>query len=120
MEKNKVNTAAKKTAKKNKNNSKKPIKQGIKAKRGPKPGATITKIIDRRDIIEKAFLELYMINCLNASPENGLATLARFLHKREKFQKKNGKRISVNTIRHDLIDLLKESKYTNPRNRKRK
>ena len=112
MEKNKVNTAAKKNCKKNKNNSKKPIKQGIKAKRGPKPGATITKIIDRRDIIEKAFLELYMINCLNASPENGLATLARFLHKREKFQKKNGKRISVNTIRQDLIDLLKESKLS--------
>ena len=96
------------------------MKQGIKAKRGPKPGAVITRIIDRRDIIEKAFLELYMINCLNASPENGLATLARFLHKREKFQQKNGKRISVNTIRLDLTELLKESKYTNPRNRKRK
>lgn len=38
MEKNKVNTAAKKTAKKNKNNSKKPIKQGIKAKRAQTRG----------------------------------------------------------------------------------
>lgn len=88
MEKNKVNTAAKKTAKRNKNNSKKPIKQGIKAKRGPKPGATITRIIDRRDIIEKAFLELYMINCLDASPENGLATLARFYTEEKSFSKR--------------------------------
>lgn len=80
----------------------------------------ITRITDRRDIIEEAFLELYMINCLDVSPENGLTTLARFLYKREKFQQKNGKRISVNTIRQDLIELLKESKYTNPRNRKRK
>ena len=61
-----------------------------------------------------------MINCLDASPENGLATLARFLYRREKFQQKNGKRISASTIRQDLIELLKESKYTNPRNRKRK
>ena len=54
-------------------------------KRGPKTGATITRIIDRRDIIEKAYLELYITNCLDVSPENGLTTLARFLYKNEKF-----------------------------------
>ena len=53
-------------------------------KRGPKTGATITRIIDRRDIIEKAYLELYITNCLDVSPENGLTTLARFLYKNEK------------------------------------
>ncbi len=38
MKKNKVNTAAKKTAKKNKNNSKKPINKVLRQKEGPNPG----------------------------------------------------------------------------------
>lgn len=80
----------------------------------------ITRIIARRDIIEKAYLELYMTNCLDVSPENGLTALARFLYKREKFLKNNGKQISVNTIRQELTDIAKECNYQNPRSNKRK
>lgn len=85
MKNNKANKAAKKTAKENENNSKQSIKQRIRLKRGPKTGATITRIIDRRDIIEKAYLELYITNCLDVSPENGLTTLARFYIKTKSF-----------------------------------
>ena len=87
---------------------------------GPKTGATITRIIDRRDIIEKAYLELYITNCLDVSPKNGLTTLARFLYKNEKFLKNNGKQISVNTIRQELTDIAKECDFKNPRGKKRK
>lgn len=84
-------------------------------KRGPKTGATITRIIDRRDIIEKAYLELYITNCLDVSPENGLTTLARFLYKNEKFLKNNGKQIAVNTIRQELTDIGQRMRLQKPK-----
>ncbi len=62
---------------------------------------------------------LYFTNCLDVSPENGLTTLARFLYKREKFLKNNGKQISVRTIRHELSDIAKECNYKNPRSNKK-
>lgn len=104
----------------NKNNSEQTLKQGIRTKRGPKPAATITRIVERRDIIEKAYLELYLMNCMDVGPEAGFTALAKYIYRKEKFLKHNGKRVSVNTIRQELTEIAKENNYVNPRNRKRK
>lgn len=108
----------KKTAKDNNNHSKQPLKQVIKHTRGAKPGATITRVIKHREIIEKAYLKLYIGNWLDVKPENGLTTLAKFLYGKQEFTNKSNKPIAINTIRQELTEISKELKYINPRGKK--
>lgn len=104
----------------NKDNSQQTLKQGIRKKRGPKPGATITRIVERRDILEKAYLELYLMNCMDVGPEAGFTALAKYIYKKVNLLKHNGKKVSVNTIRQELTEIAKENNYVNPRNKKNK
>ena len=46
--------------------------QVVKKKRGPKRSAEITRITNQRRVIGKAYLELYVNNCLDVKWGNGL------------------------------------------------
>lgn len=100
--------------------SKSTINQGIKKKRGAKPGAPITGIKEHREIIEKAFLEMYLKEYLEVAPTAGITTLAKFLFEKKLFLTKSNKPIATNTIRGELTDLLKDMNCTNPRGKQNK
>lgn len=96
------------------------INQENSHKRGPKTAPAINGVIDERDKIERVFLEVYLNNGLNVPPTAGLTALARYLHDYVNLKTIHGKPLSVNTIRQELTDILKELKLTNPRGKSRK
>lgn len=96
------------------------INQENSHKRGPKTAPPINGVIDERDKIERVFLEVYLNNGLDVPPTAGLTALARYLHNNVNLKTIHGKPLSVNTIRQELTDILKELKLTNPRGKSRK
>lgn len=57
---------------------------------------------------------------MDIPPTAGLTALARYLHDKMIFETISGKPLSVNTLRQELTDILKECKFTNPRGKSRK
>ncbi|WP_300852830.1 hypothetical protein, partial [uncultured Bacteroides sp.] len=93
--------------------------QVVKKKRGPKRSAEITRITNQRRVIGKAYLELYVNNCLDVKWGNGLMALARFLQYGKGYVKKSGEDLAINTIRIELGELLKEILEEKPKGRKK-
>ena len=93
--------------------------QVVKKKRGPKRSAEITRITNQRRVIGKAYLELYVNNCLDVKWGNGLMALARFLQYGKGYVKKSGEALAINTIRIELGELLKEILEEKPKGRKK-
>ena len=115
---NKKNGVTKKDNKKVEEPNESANVQVVKKKRGPKKSDEITRITDQRRVIGKAYLRLYMDNCLDVKWGNGLMALARFLQHGKGYVKKNGEDLSVNTIRIELGELLKEILEENSNGRK--
>ena len=76
--------------------------------RGPKKGKEITGIYMHRENVEMLLLEMFYDGDLGISPQEGLATLERFIADKKIFVGKSGKPLSFNTIKSDFTDIFND------------
>ena len=61
--------------------------------------------------MEKFFLEMFLEGNMGVDPERGTANLVRFMAELGILLTKNGKPLSLNTIKEDFTEIKKEALY---------